>query len=203
MRAGSDAEPPEIHSVEPRLPQERADVERITPDRLRQLVDAHGAALTLYAHQWCLAPEDALQEALIELARQSPAPDHPVAWLFTTVRRRAQNLARGEICRMQHHRRAAEQREAWFVSSGQAELESEELTGMLEHLPALEREIVVARVWGELPFVRIAELVEISCSATHRRYRRALSLLGEMMNERLHTIDSPPESRSESQRKEP
>lgn len=186
--------------MEPRLPGEQADVDRISPDRLRELVDAHGAALTLYARQWCWAPEDALQEALIDLLRQHPAPDHPLAWLFKTVRRRAQNIARGEICRIQHHRRAAEQRETWFVSSGQADFENAELAEMLEHLPPLEREIVVARVWGDLPFVRIAELVEISCSAAHRRYRRALSLLGEMMDE---PIDSQPESLSEAQRKEP
>lgn len=182
-----------------REPGEPADVDRISPDRLRELVDAHGAALTLYARQWCWAPEDALQEALIELMRQDPAPDHPLPWLFKTVRRRAQNLARNEFCRMQHHRRAGEQRKTWFISNGEGEVETAELAAMLEHLPPLEREIVVARVWGELPFVRIAELVDISCSAAHRRYRRALSLLGEMMDE---PVDSPPESLSESQRKE-
>lgn len=182
--------------------QSGADVDRITPDRLRELVDAHGAALTLYARQWCGAPEDALQEALIELLRQSPAPDHPLAWLFKTVRRRAMNLARNEFCRSQHHRRAAEQREPWFVDSGEAEYDSAELAGMLEHLPPLEREIVVARIWGELPFARIAELVEVSCSATHRRYRRALSLLEEMMNPQRRAADVPPPSLQEPTRKE-
>ena len=43
--------------------------------------------MSLYARQWCHAPDDALQEALIELLRQSPAPDNPVAWLYKTLRR--------------------------------------------------------------------------------------------------------------------
>ncbi|MHC4398140.1 MAG: RNA polymerase sigma factor [Planctomycetota bacterium] len=162
-------------------------MERIDTERLRQLIDAHGAALTLYARQWCNNPEDALQEALIELLRQNPVPNHPAAWLFKTVRRRAMNLARGERRRAEHHRRAGQQREAWFLDDGTGEApDGRELAGMLDQLPRLEREIVVARVWGELPFQRIAELVDVSSSSAHRRYRRALSLLGDMMNGKLN-----------------
>ena len=43
-----------------------------------------------------------------------------------------------------------------------------ELEPMLAELPRLEREIVVARIWGELSFEQIAELVERSTSAVHR-----------------------------------
>ena len=162
-------------------------VERIDTERLRQLIEAHGAALALYARQWCTAPDDAVQEALIELLRQDPAPRHPAAWLFKTVRRRAMNLARGERRRAEHHRRAGREREGWFVEEPGEGLDSGELAGMLDQLPRVEREIVVARIWGELPFERIAELVDLSSSSVHRRYRRALSLLGEMMNGKQDT----------------
>lgn len=155
---------------------------RIDAEQLRQLIDAHGAALTLYARQWCSAPEDALQEALIELARQPRPPDRPRAWLYTTVRRRAMNIARSERRRAAHHRRACEGREPWFVDDLGEAFDGGELAAMLRRLPALEREIVVARVWGELPFAEIAELVVVSTSAAHRHYQKALSLLGEMMN---------------------
>ena len=158
------------------------DVDRIDTERLKQLIDAHGAALALYARQWCNAPEDALQEALIELLRQTPVPDHPAAWLFKTVRRRAMNLAREERRRAEHHRRAEEQREQWFFDDHTEEFDSRQLQPMLERLPPLDREIVVARVWGELPFERIAEVVGISLSSVHRRYHRALARLGHMMN---------------------
>ena len=155
---------------------------RINTERLQQLIDARGAALTLYARQWCNTPEDALQEALIELLRQDPVPDHPAAWLFKTVRRRAMNLARGERRRAEHHRRAGEQHQGWFLDDGREEFDSGELAGMLDQLAPLEREIVVARIWGELPFEQIAELINISSSSAHRRYSRALVMLGEMMN---------------------
>jgi hypothetical protein len=80
---------------------------RIDSDGLQELIDSHGAALKLYARQWCNAPDDALQEALIELLRQSPVPDHPTAWLFKTIRFRAMNLSRGERRSSEHHRRAS------------------------------------------------------------------------------------------------
>ncbi len=169
-------------------------MERISEDRLQQLIEAHGAALTLYARTWCHVPEDAVQEALVDLLRQSPLPDEPIAWLFTTVRRRAMNLARGERCRREHHRRAAELRDHWFVEDSDAVLASAELARMLERLPLLEREVVVARVWGQLPFEQVAELVEISCSAAHRRYRRALELLAEMMDPPQNSDNTLPKS---------
>ena len=40
--------------------------------------------------------------------------------------------------------------------------------------------------WGG-PFEQIADLVSISLSSAHRRYHRALSLLGDMMNGTLET----------------
>lgn len=165
-------------------------MERIGAEQLRALLDAHGAALTLYARQWYHAPEDALQEALIELLRQAPVPQHPCAWLFQAVRRRAMNLARGDRRRAERHRRVGEGRESWFFDDPDRGLDSEELREMLARLPALEREIVVARIWGELSFEQIAELVQVSSSAAHRRYQKALSLLGEMLNGKPQTSGS-------------
>lgn len=157
-------------------------MKQIDGEQLQRLIVGHGAALVLYARQWCRVPEDALQEALIDLLRQESPPDRPVAWLFHTVRRRAMNLARGERRRQEHLRRAGRRREAWFVMEPDAGFDSEELAGMLHQLPALEREVVVARIWGELSFEEIGDLTSISSSAAHRRYHKALSLLGEMMS---------------------
>lgn len=171
-------------------------VEPLDADRLRRLIDAHGAALVLYARQWCRAPDDALQESLMELLRQERPPEHPEAWLFKTVRRRAMNLARGERRRAKHHQRAGREREPWFVDGAEDEFDSRGLAAMLERLPPLEREIVVARVWGDLSFEQVAELVGISTSAAHRRYHSALSLLGHMIEEEPNT-SGPNDGRAE------
>ena len=158
---------------------------RIDAQRLRELIDTHGAALTLYARQWCRSPEDALQEALIDLLRQIPVPDNPIAWLYKTVRRRAMNLARAERRRVKHHRKACEQRESWFLPADGVSDEPVDVEALLRRLPPLEREIVVARVWGELSFGQIADLVDGSTSAVHRRYQRALAELGRIISNQL------------------
>jgi RNA polymerase sigma-70 factor (ECF subfamily) len=144
---------------------------------LKQLLATHGGALLLYARQWHRDPDDALQEALVDLLRLDAAPDHPVAWLFTTIRRRAMNLARAEQRRDRHQREAAAQRPAWFVEQREAPFEPGELEGWLQVLPQLEREIVVAHVWGGLTFQQIAELVDSTASTAHRKYQRALERL--------------------------
>src|SRR5262245_59139465 len=52
------------------------------PEILGRLIDEHAAALTLYARQWCDAPEDVVQEAFLKLVAQRPVPDSPAAWLY-------------------------------------------------------------------------------------------------------------------------
>lgn len=155
---------------------------RIDAQQLQQLVATHGPALTLYARQWCRAPEDALQEALIDLLRQTQTPDQPVAWLYKTVRRRAMNLARSEQRRAERQQEASRQRPSWFLPSDDATHEPIDMQTTLARLPRLEREIVVARIWGELSFDQIAELVERSTSSVHRRYQRTLVKLRHIMN---------------------
>ena len=64
---------------------------------------------------------------------------------------------------------------------------------MVAELPALEREIVIARIWGDLSFEQIAELVERSPSFVYRRYQHTLSELekkfeGQVKN-RVRTHD--------------
>jgi RNA polymerase sigma-70 factor (ECF subfamily) len=170
-------------------------VTHIDAERLRQLIDAHGAALALYARQWCRAPDDAVQDALVDLLRQKPAPNSPVAWLYKTVRRRAMNLARAEQRRARHHRQAGEQRSSWFLPTDDVEDERIHLESVISRLPRLEREIVVTRVWAELSFAQIAELVDLSTSSVHRRYQRALSKLGRMLYPQLKRPRQKDESR--------
>ncbi len=170
---------------------------RIDEEYIQKLIDAHGGALTLLARQSCRAPEDALQEALIELARQDPIPDNPVAWIYAVVRRRAMNLGRAENRRRKHHRQAGQQRESWFLPSDDGLDEPIDFESLLDQLPQLEREVVVARVWGQLSFCQIAELVGQSTSSVHRRYQQALVKLGQAMNQQLdHTrrTDEPRQS---------
>ena len=129
----------------------------------------------LYARQWCANPDDALQDALIDLGNQTTDPRDPVGWLFQTVRCKAMNQARSEQRRTKYQQLAAQQRDAWFHFDPNASVDDVDIESLLVELPDLEREIVVARIWGDLSFEQIAELVDRSLSFVYRRYQQALS----------------------------
>ncbi len=88
-------------------------------------------ALVLYARQWCVHPDDALQDALIDLAQLASDPRDPLAWLFMTVRRKAINQARSENRRSKYQQLAAEQREPWFTGDPASSMGSSELESLL------------------------------------------------------------------------
>lgn len=155
----------------------------ICPEELAELLDRYGGPLVLLARQWTDQAEDALQEAMIRLAGQIPPPDHPVAWLFTAVKNQARTHARAARRRDQHERQAVELREQGaerFRQRGDA-LDLAELTEMLDELPPQQREVVVARIWGQLAFEEIAVLIESSISTAHRRYEAGLNALRHRM----------------------
>lgn len=154
---------------------------------LQELFDALSSPLALYARQWCSSPDDAVQEAFFDLSNCGEMPQCPNAWLYTTTRRKAQNIARAEARRARHQQQFAEQRlsknstDHWFQKSAHATLAPEDVVQALEQLPPEQREILVARVWGELNFGELAVLMNCSASSAHRRYLAALERLKGIM----------------------
>ena len=61
----------------------------VGPELLTRLIDEYGPALVLYARQWCNAPEDVVQEALLRLVEQPALPKDVLAWLYRVVRNAA------------------------------------------------------------------------------------------------------------------
>jgi RNA polymerase sigma factor (sigma-70 family) len=151
-------------------------VTRITAVELEQLVDELGSSLVLFARQWCSCPDDALQEALIELAKKDPAPRSPKAWLFRVVRNKAMNLARSDRRRARHESARAEA-DAWFDSDADSQLDAESTSQWIEQLPDILRQIVVARIWGELTFEQIAEVVDRPTATVFRLFREAIDTM--------------------------
>lgn len=118
----------------------------------------------------------------MDLARQSSDPRDHVAWLFKTVRCKAINQSRSEQRRTRYQQLAAEQREPWFETDPTSKIETSDIEMLLAELPPIEREIVVARIWGDMSFEQIAELVERSLSFVYRRYQQTLCELEKKMN---------------------
>jgi RNA polymerase sigma factor (sigma-70 family) len=154
----------------------------ITPEVLAGLLDRHAAALELYARQFSRAADDAVQEALVELARQRSMPDDVLAWLYRVVRNKALTAARAAGRRQRHEGHAAEQRPAWFIAAGAESLDAQTATDALAALPEEQREVVVAHLWGGLTFQQIAQVTGASDSTAHRRYLAALTAIRERLN---------------------
>jgi RNA polymerase sigma-70 factor (ECF subfamily) len=98
------------------------------------------------------------------------------------VRRKAINLSRSENRRQKHQQQASEDKPAWFELDPIAGIQSEELEIYLQQLGPVDREIVVARIWGELTFEQIAELVNRPLSVVYRHYRQSLTFLGQQID---------------------
>ena len=141
------------------------------PELLGRLLDRHAAPLELYARQICNCPEDAVQEAFVELARQPALPEEQILpWLYRVVRNKAISAARADTKAKSHESQAAGRRRAWFEPSPGDAIDAAAAVVILEDLPQLEREVVVARIWGGLTFQQIGELVGATDSTAHRRY---------------------------------
>lgn len=151
------------------------------PELLAWVLDRHAAALELFARQWCDCPDDVVQEALIELARQSRAPDDVVCWLYRVVRNRAISAGRSSRRRRDRESTASPACE-WFACSPDDALDARAAAEALAALPREQREVVVARLWGGLTFAEIGRLIGASDSAAHRRYEAALEELRKRLN---------------------
>src|SRR5205807_6352846 len=85
---------------------------RMTPDTddWSAWLDAHGAALVLFARQWVQAvgdAEDVVQEAFVRFWKARHRAADPTAYLFTCVRRAALDWLRSDRRRTKREERAA------------------------------------------------------------------------------------------------
>ena len=87
-------------------------------DWLTQVVVERAAGLRLFAQQWVDAAtaEDVVQEALVALLAERPAPQNPIAWMYRVVRNAAFNHHRSSTRRWRRERVVAEARGDWFES---------------------------------------------------------------------------------------
>ena len=153
-------------------------------EQLGRLIDDLADALELYARQWCDEPEDVVQEAFVGLAGQATGPLNPSAWLFRAVRNGAINAG---IARRRRNRHEAEAgARAWFEANPPGRIrenaiDPDSAQAALSALPAGQREVIVAHLWGGLTFEQIAEIAGLSSSTAHRLYQAGLKSLRERL----------------------
>jgi len=156
--------------------QENPEVHRIT--------ESVADSLLLFARQWNeSAAEDIVQNAMLKLLR-TPVLDNDniVAWMFTVVRNEANDRFRSRKKRQLLNENYARSRRNWFESDHESRLDAETVAGNLKKLPLDMREIIVAKIWGDLTYEEIAAMVGSSKSTVHRKYVEGLSELRKMVD---------------------
>lgn len=151
----------------------------LDPRKLASLIDAHAATLELWVRRRCASPEDVVQEAFCRLAAQVPCPNNPVAWLYRVCRNLAERQRLSDVRR--HHREKSQARREVAGDSPVDRLEVAETVLAVEELADELREVLVARIWGQLPFEEIGKLCGISTATAFRRYDAALKILRDKL----------------------
>ena len=152
-----------------------------SPDAWRDWLRHHGARLLLYSRQQTRTESDAediVQEAIVE-SWQRAAGMPSDALVFSTIRRRAIDLARSSDRRHAREEEAGAPAHEWFLP----EIEDRETQRILaEAVNSLQpnyREVVTLKVWGGLTFQEIAEVTGVPLNTAASRYRYAIEGLRE------------------------
>jgi len=149
----------------------------------------HGPKLILFARQWVPThadAEDVFHSAFIRFWTRKEEVTHPVSFLYSCVRTTALNWIRSQVRREKHERNALPQ--PLFQQDSDLVEEAErvkEIEQALVGLSAQRREVVVMRIWGELSFPQIGEVLGISSITADTCYRSALKQLHAKLDERI------------------
>lgn len=147
----------------------------VSPEFLSELIDRHWGPLIAWVGPHSTGAEDAVQQTFIKLAALKKTPDNVTGWLYKVSRNEARNQHLYSQRRRRRQRIVAKQEAV--TESKWSSAEATELVGVLTELPDEMREIVVAKIWGELSFDEIAGLLGSSKATVWRRYDAAISIL--------------------------
>lgn len=148
--------------------------------QLADLIESQAACLRLWVRSRCAWDEDVVQEAFCRLAVQDPPPDNPVAWLYRVCRNLAEKQRRQDARRCQRERARSQFDLVSADPSGP--LERMEVLAAVETLENELREVLVARVWGQLSLEEVGKLCGVSTATAFRRYEAALKTLRRRLN---------------------
>jgi len=150
---------------------------------LARWFEANSGPLTLYARQWLddHAAADVVQDAFVSLLGLRRRPDDVRAWLFRAVRNAALNELRRRRVRDRHADAVAAARPAWFQPQLDDRLDAQAVQQALADLPAQQAELIVMRIWGQMTYEQMAEVVGEPLSTARDRYVAALESLRRRM----------------------
>src|SRR5688572_21644849 len=153
------------------------------PDELARLYDEHADALCAFLLNITrdhADTRDTLQEVFLKLARRpgllEGARDER-AFLLRLAHNAARDLFRRRTTRTQNETRFADEAVFEAAESPGEQEHRAALSGALAELPEEQRAIVHLKLWEELTFEAIAEVLGISPNTAASRYRYGLDKL--------------------------
>ena len=162
-------------------------------DWQEQLYREKAAELILYGRALGLShgeAEDVLQELFHALLLKEGAPGNPAHYAVRGFRNRAFNHRRSLWRRLtreleSHH---------WFErANGESESERAAVR-CLEKLPPQQREVIVLKLWHELTFEEIGDLLDLSPNTAAGRYRYGLEKIRACLKGEFYERDKPESS---------
>ena len=161
----------------------------VSADDATRWLREHGPRLVLFARLWVASQadaEDVFQEAFVRFWPRRRRARNPVAYLYQCVRRAAMNWRRSAERRARHEAQA-DARPLFRTPAEEAELAelAEATQAALATLPVEQREVVVLRIWGQLTFRAVAEVLGVPPPTARSRYRYALAALRKQLPEEI------------------
>lgn len=153
----------------------------LSQELVTSAIERWAGTLEAWLRTRCDNPEDIVQETFCRLATQSQQPQRMAAWLFQV----AVNLC-NEQARSQRRRIRREQIRAVHESlpcANQSQMDRSDVRQAVQQLPAELRDVVIARLWGDLTLQETAQLLKLSTSTVHRRYADSLARLRVLLVE--------------------
>ena len=152
-------------------------------DEWRSWLRTSGPRFFLYARQQTRSTsdaEDVLQDALVESWKRADGMP-PDALVFSTIRRRAIDLARSMDRRSVREEGACTPDTDWFSPDVEERETQRLLEDAVKSLQPMYREVVTLKVWGGLTFQEIATATGVPLNTAASRYRYAIDELRESL----------------------
>ena len=154
--------------------------------------DDYGAALLLFARQYVPSQPDAegiVQEAFVRLWKHGVSDKYPVKQQLYLLTK----CAALDFLKSEKRRRSREDNYAMDkvspITKFETNLERDEtkleLMKNMEKLPAEQREVLTMKIWGELTFREISEILKVSQGTITSRYRLALQALKKTIDKEV------------------
>ena len=148
-------------------------------------LDEHAPRLLAYACQWAssaAAAEDIFQDAFVRFWRKRGSVRDPVTYLYRCVRTVAMNSRRARNRRRGHETRSGAGRAPDSPQSAAEQSERQMcIQRAVAELPVDQREVVVMKIWGEMTFSQIGEVMSLPRSTAHATYSTAMNRLYEKL----------------------